>query len=142
MDWENLPSTNTPLNAINLTKITDSGSNANGNYIKFQDGTMICWHVIIGNQFNCTNRYTGMSDSFFYQDSNSGAENLKSWTFPQAFYSTDKLETNATVQSAAYSMTAVGNLSATSCTYYCCLPYPVQNITFKWHLMAIGRWKA
>ena len=44
MDWENLPSTNTPLNATNLQKITDSGSNANGNYIKFQDGTMVQWN--------------------------------------------------------------------------------------------------
>lgn len=43
MDWENLPSTNTPLNATNLNKITDSGSNTNGNYIKLQDGTLIQW---------------------------------------------------------------------------------------------------
>lgn len=44
MNWENLPSTNTPLNATNLQKITDSGSNANGNYVKFQDGTMVQWN--------------------------------------------------------------------------------------------------
>lgn len=44
MAWENLPSTNTPLNATNLNKITDSGSNGNGKYIKFQDGTLIQWN--------------------------------------------------------------------------------------------------
>ena len=43
MNWENLPSTNTPVNATNLQKITDSGSNTNGNYIKLQDGTLIQW---------------------------------------------------------------------------------------------------
>ena len=127
---------------INEIPIIESGNNTNGSYIKYADGTMICWHVIVGSQFNCTSRYTGISDSFFYQDTNSASENTKAWTFPQAFYSTDKLETNVTVQSAAYSMTAVGNLSASSCTYYCCLPYPVQNVTFKWHVRAIGRWKA
>ena len=46
MAWENLPSTNTPINATNLNKITDSGSNTNGYYIKYQDGTLIQYGYI------------------------------------------------------------------------------------------------
>lgn len=139
MAWENLPSTNTPLNATNMNKIVESGSNANGNYIKYQDGTMECWHVIVGNQFNCTD---AQSNGYFFKDTNNSAENTKIWTFPQQFYSTDKLETNVNVSSSAYTMASVGTLTASSCAYFCCLPYPVQNVTFKWHLRAIGRWKA
>lgn len=51
--FEDLPSTNTPLNAENLNQIqenveeaingiVESGSNDNGSWIKFADGTMIC----------------------------------------------------------------------------------------------------
>jgi len=41
MAWENLPSTNTPLNATNLNKIIESSSNSNGSYIKTEDGDLI-----------------------------------------------------------------------------------------------------
>lgn len=51
VNWEDLPSTNTPINATNLNKMDkgiednsfESSSNANGRYIKFADGTMICY---------------------------------------------------------------------------------------------------
>ena len=52
--WEN---DSTPaINANNLNKIEqgiydnsfESGSNANGNYIKFNDGTMICYKTVTG----------------------------------------------------------------------------------------------
>ena len=50
IEFENSPSTNTPINADNLNNnfgecynIIESGSNSNGNYIKFSDGTMICY---------------------------------------------------------------------------------------------------
>lgn len=45
INFENLPSTNTPISAKNLNQmqsIIESGSNDNGNYIKFEDGTAIC----------------------------------------------------------------------------------------------------
>lgn len=52
-DWKNLPDTSTPINKENLendgsyleTKIYDvieEGSNNNGTYIKFSNGTLIC----------------------------------------------------------------------------------------------------
>ena len=73
--FEDLPSTNTPINATNLNavqsnvegafkntqsnsttdtyscnyinSIVESGSNANGNWIKYSDGTMICHKKVI-----------------------------------------------------------------------------------------------
>ena len=57
--FEDLPSTNTPINATNLNAIqtnaetainsvVESGSNANGNWIKYSDGTMICHRIATG----------------------------------------------------------------------------------------------
>lgn len=56
--FENRPSTDTPINASNLNLLQDnvedaidgiieSGSNTNGNYIKYVDGTMICWGYFV-----------------------------------------------------------------------------------------------
>ena len=49
INYQNLPSTSTPLNATNLNsmQVAESGSNTNGKYIKFADGTLICWHNIV-----------------------------------------------------------------------------------------------
>lgn len=46
INYENLPSTTTPLNATNLNsmQVEDSGSNASGNWIKYNDGTLIQWN--------------------------------------------------------------------------------------------------
>ena len=87
--FEDLPSTKTPLNAENLNKIqenvetainetntnlktlingvVESGSNDNGNWIKFADGTMICYgdknlspitvDVAWGSMYESANKY-------------------------------------------------------------------------------------
>lgn len=50
--------------------ITESGSNENGSYIKFDDGTMICWKDYLG--------------GFGAQE---GALDSVTWTYPAAFIS-------------------------------------------------------
>lgn len=87
--FEDLPSTKTPLNAENLNKfqenvetainetdtnlktlingVVESGSNDNGNWIKFADGTMICYgnknlspitvDVAWGSMYESANKY-------------------------------------------------------------------------------------
>lgn len=53
IEFKDLPDTTTPLTASNLNNnfneldekidsVVESGSNANGNYVKYADGTMIC----------------------------------------------------------------------------------------------------
>lgn len=60
---------------ISFTGITESGSNSNGSYIKYDDGTMICYLNIrvtdqaINSQYAGTNIYFG----------------TRVWTFPQQF---------------------------------------------------------
>ena len=57
INFQNLPNTTTPVNATNLNQlqtnvenaindVIDSGSNTNGNYIKYDDGTLICWNEV------------------------------------------------------------------------------------------------
>ena len=57
INFENLPSTNTPINATNLNQlqtnvenaingVVESGSNDNGSWIKYEDGTMICYGLM------------------------------------------------------------------------------------------------
>ena len=65
------------INADNLNNnftecnnIVESGSNANGKYVKYSDGTMICYNEVIMDTKN---------SDYLYQ--------YKEWTFPQAFYS-------------------------------------------------------
>jgi len=52
IEFKDLPDATTPLTADNLNNnfiecfnIIESGSNENGNYIKYSDGTMICYGV-------------------------------------------------------------------------------------------------
>ena len=55
--------------------VQESGSNANGSYIKFSDGTMICYlNIIVTNQAIAT-QY-GTSSLYF---------GTRTWTFPVAF---------------------------------------------------------
>lgn len=47
--FQNLPNTTTPINATNLNTIQDisiTGSDSNGYYVKYDDGTLIQWGVI------------------------------------------------------------------------------------------------
>lgn len=55
--------------------VQESGSNANGSYIKFSDGTMICYlNIIVTNQAIAT-QY-GTTSLYF---------GTRTWTFPVAF---------------------------------------------------------
>lgn len=60
IDFQNYPNTTTPVDADNLNdlqdnveeainEIVESNSNINGNYIKYVDGTMICYKTVIAN---------------------------------------------------------------------------------------------
>lgn len=60
---------------VSGTNVVASGSNGNGNYIKFYDGTMICWNYIEVTDQAIANEYRA---NVIYQ----GTRNI---TYPQAF---------------------------------------------------------
>lgn len=123
--------------ALNLA--IEKGSNANGTYLKFDNGVMICYGNHVGSKFNCTS--SGGSGKYYYVDTNNSAENAYYWTFPQEFVSTDDLVTSVSVASSAYSMASIGYKRTTGAAFYCVLPYSVTDVTFTWNCIAIGRWK-
>ena len=130
MNWENLPSTNTPLNATNLTKITDSGSNANGNYIKFQDGTMICYKSV-SSAVEITTAWGSLYE---------GSLNLGSW--PATFISAPEVSiTNRGIPGAMIESFKTIPTTTSAGEVYLVRPTSV-TLTFTLSVIAIGRWKA
>lgn len=133
IDYQNLPSTSTPLNATNLNsmQIQETGSNANGHYIKYADGTMIQY-----NKFTATGQEINISYGSIYLGS-------KIITFPIEFYAVPNYigcgefrhTTTAswgTPQSATKSSMTLYVLDVLSRT--------AGNANISW--LAIGRWKA
>lgn len=134
MNWENLPSTNTPVNATNLTKITDSGSNANGNYIKFQDGTLVVW----GNKTLSDEAVTTSAGSVYRSNIIAGV------TFPINFINTPTY-VNLTINTASNAVWIIKGSSApsTSATgsFYVASYNNITLSNLNVGFFAIGRWK-
>lgn len=116
-------------------------TNENGTAIKFPDGTMICKHKIIGASHP---NQTLRDNSYFYAQgkySSDSPENMKDWTFPEEFATTDDLVVSIIVSSSAYTMTSMSFLETTGTRGLCVTPYPVDSVFFVWNFIAIGRWK-
>lgn len=132
------------LNATNLNQlqtnietainsVVESGSNDNGNYIKFSDGTMICYHSILKSDVAFTKNTSGT-----YYFINENYEHLYDWTYPQEFISVPKVIT--TVSSSGYVNACCGNISRTTARVLSTTNYNASiNITF--NIVAIGKWK-
>lgn len=120
----------------NRDYIIDSGSNENGDWIKYDNGIMICWKNVEGNQFACTQK---AENGFYYTDIDQAEENTKTWNFPFEFI--DIPTVNVSVESNAYSSASVGYKTKSTVIVYCVLPYPVATTKFKWNLTAKGHWK-
>ena len=107
----------------------DQAATSDDDYVKFPDGTMICWGSIL-------------------MDASSTGRKTATWTFPQTFSAvpvvtaTLGLNTSAglnIVDTVAVQRQVDGYTS--SCDVY----YDVlitSGVTMKIHVMAIGRWKA
>ena len=147
VNWEDLPSTNTPINAENLNKMDkgiydnafESGSNQYGSYIKFNDGTLIQWGEDI------------------FGTSGTSSDSYKSVTFPISFidntYSMFAQVRYASGISQSYSLGTILTPSVGSTTYndiYRRLSYllptdsgqsALYSIALPFYWYAIGCWK-
>lgn len=139
--FTDLPSTTTPINSSNLNNnftecnnIVASGSNANGRYIKYSDGTMIEWNNMIvddqpiDSQYGGTILYTG----------------TRTITFPIAFVgSYPSCQCSHFRWGTSGSWGAVNSVSLDDCVirgYDFFSRATGTNCYISW--MAIGRWKA
>jgi hypothetical protein len=86
INYQNLPSTSTPLNATNLNsmQVEESGSNTNGNYIKYNDGTLIQWNTIAKSSFQSSSALSTTVQGINWYRSNN-----PSVAFPISFIDTN-----------------------------------------------------
>lgn len=116
---------------VEIGKIIESGSNSNGNYIKFSDGTMICTKSVIVST-KIENPWGNLFES----------SQLDLGNFPVSFIETPVLSVNKTIGRGSWlelvegtTNSAIGNtylVSAVSTT-------STTNITI--NIIAIGKWK-
>lgn len=118
---------------LNITvggnKVVDSGSNTNGNYVKYYDGTLICYKSVTAS-VAMTNAWGSLYE---------GSMNLGNW--PINFTTTPNVQvTNASGTGAmienfnpAPTISSAGTIYLTRATSY------TNNITI--NVLAIGKWK-
>ena len=118
-------------NAIN--GVVESGSNDNGSWIKYSDGTMICYHSILKSNVAFNKNTSGT-----YYFINENYKHLYDWTYPQQFIGVPKVI--ATVSSSGYVNACCGNITRTETRVLSTTNYNASiNITF--NIVAIGKWK-
>lgn len=109
--------------------IQESGSNENGNWIKFYDGTMICTKILDLGIIDYNTEY----GYCFYND-------YYTWQYPIAFLNND-VKVNATIDLGG----GIGGVTLTkhSSSSVSFFPYFVKSgsLRTKIHCIAFGRWK-
>jgi hypothetical protein len=119
---------------LNLKDAVESGSNANGNYIKYGNGTMICWAT------KSATMGAWSSAGSLYQ-----ASNTSNITFPQTFYSKPVLNIQIDYTDSGFWQAWFGRsiYSTSEITYLQIWRTATGNtgITFTFDYIAIGRWK-
>lgn len=111
-----------------LAQIIQSGSNANGSYIKYSDGTMICYGLTSLNEVSVSDYYS------FCKRTNS-----LTITFPMEF---DEVP-NVTITNQGFGIFSytINNITANNFSYYA-FTYPSgSNISGSLQYVAIGKWK-
>lgn len=102
------------------TGIVESGSNSNGNYIKFSDGTMICHNVGIYIEKEI-NKYT--------------------FNFPIAFKNVPTVLLTNRYSYAKNITWSIGNVKETSVDLYPLQNNSTPNVIVSTSLIAIGKWR-
>ena len=113
-----------------LKHITESGSNANGRYIKFDDGTMIC-------TYNATVTDQAITDAW-----GSMFIGLRTWTYPASFISAPSVNASIFRWGSGASFGSCWSNGAASATMraYDIASRAAGTDTIL-GFMAIGRWK-
>lgn len=120
----------TAMPYVGSAPIVESGVNANGTYIKFADGTMICRITSL-----ITLDINTADGSIFY-----GAT---SWTFPATFYAAPTVPAAAFAAASASlwgGATGATNTTSTALGVFGATSVTAGSVTV--HAIAVGRWKA
>lgn len=106
----------------------ESGSNTDGRYVKYSDGTMICWGQV-ARTLNITNSF----DNFYY----SGISNI---SFPATFTIAPTITVTPVTGSGLY-MCCVSTLTTSLWGGFMFASASHANVSTTINYIAIGRWK-
>ena len=121
------------INDLASKVIAESGSNPNGNYVKFEDGIMICW----GNK-----QFTDVINNVAYGGGFRGSVVNNIVTFPSTFINYEvNVSTINHFSEPAVITTMIGNVSPTGVPVSPFGLVSIATISFKFSYIAIGRWK-
>lgn len=120
---------------IGSAPIIESGSNANGRYIKYEDGTMICTKIL-SLSATSTNHYYSLNETlaatFIYDEANSNIP-IVSIAAYNSQYATNSV--NGMAQASGYA------ISSTALRWGLVFPANITSGVIKVSIIAIGRWK-
>ena len=146
-EWKNLPNQTTPVNAtrmehieqgiydnsVEISNIIESGSNSNGSWVKFSDGTLIQYGLLVK---NLTITKISSQIDWYYDD---GYVVKFPTNFANINYVVDVKSTVANlITMNVYSIT---DYATNLCKFNLSnkISTTVENHSFRW--FAIGRWK-
>ena len=119
----------TPVADI-MSAIIESGSNENGNYIKFADGTMICWMNISVTDQACENAYGSLYIG------------TRVWYYPQEFVANPTCHCSEFLWGTGASWGSVRDTAATYAQLQITDAFTRPSGTYvKISASAIGKWK-
>lgn len=104
--------------------VIERGSNANGEYVRYADGTQVCWGTV------ASAAATTASGPLFTSGSNG-------WTFPVAFISAPNVTASASI-SASFANAVGPTTTAVSLIRFCTVTDAVTTRTIS--AIAVGRW--
>ena len=109
----------------------ESGENDNGKWIKYNDGTMICWGYRSFSNLSIQNAWGALYET-------ASEHNLGD--FPQTFINTPELFTNTRNGSTIFTERLLPTRSSLGSTWFYC-PVSRTNESFIMSYFAIGKWK-
>lgn len=115
---------------INPNLLYESGSNTNGSYIKFEDGTMICW-----NSVPMTKSVTSTWGALYTSPSTSLG------TFPQTFIDIPTITVYCSGSSSIMLVTSAAATTTTAGSIQLARADSNNNVSTTVNYIAIGKWK-
>jgi len=116
-------------NRIYSGRIVSVGSNSNGSYIRFSDGTQIAQHTIPSSSFSSQLGSGTFTDPYL---------RLAVWAYPAAFSATPVVQ--VAVESTASGIVVARTTARSSTSASIRVEYANNNAAFTVNLLAIGRW--
>ena len=120
------------LDALAGVRIVEMGSNANGNYVRWENGLQICWKEFSSTGFSAETSGTIQSLTYY--------ERRVTWTYPASFVLAPSVTFNGDVNGVGPEVFTHWSTSIFSVALGVNYLYPNGNITIA-SAIAIGRWK-